>query len=76
MFPTVPYLQHFFDASIDEFACGGLTKATYIVSLEHPRPMVLTQEPEPPALQANTLCTLHRAIRTELFTAIQNLALH
>jgi hypothetical protein len=33
MFPTVPYLQHFFDAIINGYPCRGLTKATYIVSI-------------------------------------------
>ncbi len=38
--------------------CRGLTRATYILCIEHPRPKRLSQEsnPGPPALQANTLC--------------------
>ncbi len=39
-------------------ACRGLTRATYILCIEHPRPMRLSREsnPGPPALQGNTLC--------------------
>jgi hypothetical protein len=38
--------------------CRGLTRATYILCIEHPRPKRLSREsnPGPPALQANTLC--------------------
>ncbi len=38
--------------------CRGLTRATYILCTEHPRPKCLSRElnPGPPALQANTLC--------------------
>ncbi len=38
--------------------CRGLTRATYILCIEHPRQMRLSREPNPgpPALQANTLC--------------------
>ncbi len=40
------------------FKCRGLTRATYILCIEHPRPKHLSREsnPGPPALQANTLC--------------------
>ncbi len=56
--------------------CRGLTRATYILCIEHPRPKRLSREsnPGPPALQANTL--MQRAIRTALLTAIRNLGLH
>jgi hypothetical protein len=38
--------------------CRGLTRATYILCIEHPRPMRLSWEsnPGPPALQAKTPC--------------------
>jgi hypothetical protein len=38
--------------------CRGLTRATYILSIEHPRPKRLSREsnPGPPTMQANTLC--------------------
>jgi hypothetical protein len=38
--------------------CRGLTRATYILCIEHPRPKRLSLESNPgrPALQANTLC--------------------
>jgi hypothetical protein len=38
--------------------CRGLTRAIYILCIEHPRPMCLSREsiPRPPALQANTQC--------------------
>ncbi len=35
--------------------CRGLTRATYILCIEHPRPK-RESNPGPPALQANTLC--------------------
>jgi hypothetical protein len=45
-------------ASRNVTECRGLTRATYILCVEHPRPMRLSREsnPEPPALQANALC--------------------
>ncbi len=38
--------------------CRGLTRATYILCIEHLRMLRLSREsnPRPPALQANTLC--------------------
>ncbi len=46
--------------------CRGLTRATYILCIEHLRMLSLSREsnPEPPALQANTLCKepFHRRI--------------
>jgi hypothetical protein len=54
--------------------CRGLTRATYILCIEHPRPKHLSQEsnPGPPAMQANTLCKEP----FELLTAIRNLGLY
>jgi hypothetical protein len=53
----------------------GLTRATYILCIEHPRPKRLSRESNlgPPALQASTM---QRAIRTALLTAIRNLGLY
>jgi hypothetical protein len=54
--------------------CRGLTRATDILCIEHPRLMRLSQELNqgPPALQANTLCKEPLMF----LTAIQNLGLN
>ncbi len=55
--------------------CRGLTRATYILCIEHPRLKCLSREsnPGPPALQAKLYA---RAIRIEFLTAIWNVGLY
>ncbi len=58
----MPFCIHrgiqFFYGQTKHCACRGLTRAAYVLCIDHPRPMRLSREsnPGPPALQVNTLC--------------------